>query len=294
MKILLVIFAAVISANCNPCQFYDLLTCADFLGSWKFVELCEKAHVTHEFTKGNDSKTLFLPSRGALDSIPSAIMEMMSKNKTFLKETIMYHLVPQKLQCNNMKDNSLLPTFQGEQLRVNRYTSEQDNKTLITVEGGEYMNVEDRTKNGRICVIHHVLYQIPTKTAYKYISEDRNVSTFLLLASKAQDLDTFKGPNMTVLVPDNAAFSKLAPGVLQNITSNPELLKGVLSNHMADEVFFTEGLTHLRKFTAKSGTSFPVDIKEREVYIGSAKIINADVPTLNGVVQIIDTVLVET
>lgn len=55
------------------------------------------------------------------------------------------------------------------------------------------MNVEDRTKNGRICVIHQVLYQIPTRTAYKYISEDRNVSTFLLLASKAQDLDTFKG-----------------------------------------------------------------------------------------------------
>ncbi|VDI61810.1 Hypothetical predicted protein [Mytilus galloprovincialis] len=173
MKILLIIFVVVISTNCNPCQFYDLLTCADFLGSWKFVELCEKAHVTHEFTKGNDSKTLFLPSRGALDSIPPAIIEMMSKNKTFLKEVIMYHLVPQKLQCINMKDNSLLPTFQGEQLRVNRYTSEQDNKTLITIEG--------------------------------------------------------------------------AP-----------------------------------------------DVKEREVYVGSAKIINADISTLNGVVQIIDTVLVDT
>lgn len=36
---------------------------------------------------------------------------------------------------------------------------------------------------------------------------------------------------------------------------------GVLSNHMTDEVFFTKGLTHTRKFTSKSGMSFPVDVK---------------------------------
>lgn len=41
---------------------------------------------------------------------------------------------------------------------------------------------------------------------------------------------------MTVLVPDNAAFSKLAPGVLQNITSNPELLKGMVCKML--QVFF--------------------------------------------------------
>lgn len=36
---------------------------------------------------------------------------------------------------------------------------------------------------------------------------------------------------MTLLVPDNKAFSKLAPGVLQNLTEHPSLMKGMFLKH---------------------------------------------------------------
>ena len=49
----------------------------------------------------------------------------MDNNITFMRSVLRYHLVPQKLECSNIKDNSLVNTTQGTQVRFNWYQSKQ-------------------------------------------------------------------------------------------------------------------------------------------------------------------------
>jgi uncharacterized surface protein with fasciclin (FAS1) repeats len=141
---------------------------------------------------------------------------------------------------------------------------------------------------------------LPAMAADKDIVDTAVAAKFntLVAAVKAADLvDTLKGDGpFTVFAPTDEAFAKLPKGVLEGLLKpeNKEMLKAVLLYHVvpgkvpASTVLKMDG----KQVKTAQGRSVAIEIDGASVTVGGAKVIKADVPTSNGVIHVIDTVLV--
>jgi uncharacterized surface protein with fasciclin (FAS1) repeats len=118
--------------------------------------------------------------------------------------------------------------------------------------------------------------------------------TILLKAVIAADLvDTLKGKGpYTVFAPTDEAFKKLGDEAIKKVVSDKELLKKILLAHAVEGSVLAADVAKLDGKEVKTiqGTAFKVDTKDG-VKIGNAKVIKADIKAGNGVVHVIDTVL---
>ena len=119
--------------------------------------------------------------------------------------------------------------------------------------------------------------------------------TILLKAVKEAGLaETLSGKGeWTVFAPTDAAFKKLGAEKLKAVMADKELLKKILLAHavkgtvMAADVVKMDG----KEVETLQGTAFKVMVKGKTVMIGKAKVIKADLKASNGVVHVVDTVL---
>jgi uncharacterized surface protein with fasciclin (FAS1) repeats len=115
----------------------------------------------------------------------------------------------------------------------------------------------------------------------------------LTAAVKAAGLQatlTGKGP-FTVFAPTDEAFAKLPEGTVEKLLANPEQLKKVLLNHVVAGDVRAAAVVKLQSAMTLNGTSLPIDARDG-VKVAGAKVIKADVVASNGVIHVIDTVLV--
>lgn len=115
----------------------------------------------------------------------------------------------------------------------------------------------------------------------------------LTAAVKAAGLEetlTVKGP-FTVFAPTDEAFAKLPKGTVEGLLANPEKLKKVLLHHVVAGDVRAAAVVKLKSATTLNGTSLAIDATDG-VKIGGAKVTKADVAASNGVIHVIDTVLI--
>lgn len=117
----------------------------------------------------------------------------------------------------------------------------------------------------------------------------------LVTALKAAGLvDTLKGPGpFTVFAPNDAAFAKLPPGTLDNLLKpeNKAQLTSILTYHVVPGKVMSADLAG-KKTMAKTVEGGQVTIDATSgVKVDNAKVIKADIDTSNGVIHVIDTVL---
>jgi uncharacterized surface protein with fasciclin (FAS1) repeats len=119
----------------------------------------------------------------------------------------------------------------------------------------------------------------------------------LAAALKAADLiDTLKGKGpFTVFAPTDAAFAKLPAGTVGNLLKpeNKAKLVQILTYHVVPGKIMSTSLAG-KKTDAKTveGSNISIDATKGGVTVNSAKVTSADVAADNGVIHVIDTVLI--
>ena len=120
----------------------------------------------------------------------------------------------------------------------------------------------------------------------------------LVAAVKAAGLvDTLKGDGpFTVLAPTDEAFDKLPEGTVESLLKpeNKAKLAAILKYHViAGTKAMAADIVKLDGESAKSleGSPLPIRASAGSVMIGKAKVIKADLEASNGVIHVIDTVL---
>lgn len=125
-------------------------------------------------------------------------------------------------------------------------------------------------------------------------ANDKNFST-LVRALKAGDLvDTLKGKGpFTVFAPTNDAFEKLPKGTLEDVMKpeNKEKLQKILKRHVVKGRQMSAVVAKESKIRPMGGSALQVQAKGDRVRIGDATIRQADLEAENGVVHVIDRVL---
>ena len=124
-------------------------------------------------------------------------------------------------------------------------------------------------------------------------SGDRDFAT-LVSALQAADLVTAlqgKGP-FTVFAPNNAAFAKLPPGALDDLMKpeNKKKLVDILKNHVAQGKI-TSAEIKSGRLKMLNGEKVQVAVDNGRVNFGDAQVLRADIAASNGVIHVIDTVV---
>jgi uncharacterized surface protein with fasciclin (FAS1) repeats len=119
---------------------------------------------------------------------------------------------------------------------------------------------------------------------------DKQFSTLVRAVKEAGLVDTLreKGP-FTVFAPTNAAFEKIGKEKLEALLADKEMLKKVLMAHVV--VGKAVSSADALKMDGKEVNGFLVRVDGEKVSIGDAKVTKADCKATNGVVHVIDTVL---
>lgn len=115
----------------------------------------------------------------------------------------------------------------------------------------------------------------------------------LVTAVKAAGLvDTLKGEGpFTVFAPTDEAFAKLPPGTVEGLLADKEKLTAILTYHVVAGKTLASDVVKLESVKTLQGGSLLIDTSDG-VSVGGAKVTGTDVMTSNGVIHIIDTVLI--
>lgn len=101
-----------------------------------------------------------------------------------------------------------------------------------------------------------------------------------------------KGP-FTVFAPTDEAFEKLPEGTVAELLKpeNKEKLTAILTYHVVEGKVTADKVTSLKEAETLSGKTIDIAVKDGKVMINNATVVKADIMCTNGVIHVIDTVL---
>lgn len=118
-------------------------------------------------------------------------------------------------------------------------------------------------------------------------------NTLLTAAEAAGLVETLKGPGpLTVFAPTDDAFAALPAGTVEDLLKpeNKEKLAGILTFHVVAGKVMSSDLEDGMMAETVQGGKLEVDLDNGPM-IGGAKVVSADIATDNGVIHVIDKVL---
>jgi len=117
--------------------------------------------------------------------------------------------------------------------------------------------------------------------------------TTLVTAVEAAGLvDTLKGEGpFTVFAPTDAAFAALPEGALDGLLADIPALTDVLLYHVVSGKVMAADVVNLSSATTVQGSDLTITVEDGAVMINDALVVTADIETSNGVIHVIDAVL---
>jgi uncharacterized surface protein with fasciclin (FAS1) repeats len=117
----------------------------------------------------------------------------------------------------------------------------------------------------------------------------------LAAALQAADLiDTMKGKGpFTVFAPTDEAFAKLPAGTVESLLKpeNKEKLRAILTYHVVPGSVSSKQVVKLASAKTVNGQSVSIKTDKKGVMVGGAQVVKTDIAASNGVIHVIDTVM---
>ena len=263
---------------------------------------------------------------GTIDSL------LQPENKETLQSILGYHVVSGVFTASDLVNRrSLLTTLNGQRLNINGYARPRKRAVGINAGQAEVIAADIFTTNAVIHVIDGVLLpdtnadngrpaggaaggggnnnnggtggQMPTvnlpTTGPDVFGIAESNDDFLTLVTAVQQAELASalqaaGP-FTIFAPNNAAFDALPSATLAALLEegNKEELANVLTFHVVEGAYTADAFVGRRtSATALNGQTLTIDGRGSGVVVNGATVISADILGTNGVIHVIDSVLV--
>jgi len=119
-----------------------------------------------------------------------------------------------------------------------------------------------------------------------------NFQTLVSAVEAAGLVDTLKGEGpFTVFAPTDEAFAKIPQEQLESLLENKTQLTAVLTYHVIAGKVMSTDLTDDMAVATVQGDNVTINLDEDGFMVNDAKVVQADIECINGVVHAIDTVL---
>ena len=246
--------------------------------------------------------TIFAPTNEAFEKLPSSTLKKLLNPmyKPQLTDLLLYHALGDEVLSSDLSDGMEATTLNGEEISITLNPPRVNQKSKIILEDGLY---DIEASNGVIHAIDTLL--TPTSYSQNIVdianSDTDNFSTLLLAAKKAGLVDELTGDGpFTLFAPTNDAFDKLPPGTLDDLLlpANKKTLQDILLYHVVPgNIVSSElGSKSVSLPTLPNGQSITVEMVGKSIYVNGhkrkgAKVIDVDIIASNGVIHVIDKVL---
>ena len=132
-----------------------------------------------------------------------------------------------------------------------------------------------------------------TKDIVETATEAGSFKTLLTAVEAAGLVETLQGAGpFTVFAPTDEAFAALPAGTLDGLLADPEALKKVLLYHVVSGSVTADKVVGLTSADSVEGSPIAVSVKDGTVYLNdSATVVTPDVMASNGVIHVIDEVI---
>jgi transforming growth factor-beta-induced protein len=237
--------------------------------------------------------TVFAPTNAAFQAAGFADENAINNaDVNVLRRILLYHVIGMDRYFTNIIPERLvgLSTLQGEQVYVVR------EQRGIFVNGISVIQTNVKATNGVIHLINRVLLP-PGGNTVEVAVANPNLTFLVAAVQRAGLVQTLATGRFTVFAPTNAAFQAAGfPNIAAIQSADPATLARILTYHVITERNFAANLRTDNLQTVQGGPVFVTASAAGVTLKGNAntsasRVVAADVVTLNGVVHVIDQVL---
>ncbi|MEO1410168.1 MAG: fasciclin domain-containing protein [Bacteroidota bacterium] len=232
--------------------------------------------------------TVFAPTDDAFDDLPDgALNELLMDPEGDLARILLYHALPGETLADELSDGMMVTTALGQNAEI------EINSDGVFINDAEITITDLQTLNGVVHVIDVVL--MPPASTIVDVVVDSDIHTILeqavgaaMLAGALSD----DGP-FTLFAPTDEAFGELPMGLLDSLLVDPSGdLTTILQYHVLMGEVLSSQLTDGQQAMTLNGQNITVTINMDGVFINDdSEVIAPDIRTFNGVVHVIDEVL---
>jgi uncharacterized surface protein with fasciclin (FAS1) repeats len=134
----------------------------------------------------------------------------------------------------------------------------------------------------------------PKKDIVDTAASNSDFSTLVAAVQAADLVDALKGEGpLTVFAPTNEAFAKLPAGTVESLLKpeNKDKLIEILTYHVVSGKVMAADVVKVDSATTLAGSEIKVTVADGGVKINNANVVTTDIKTSNGVIHVIDTVI---
>ena len=248
--------------------------------------------------KGEGPFTVFAPTDDAFAALPEGTLDslLLPENKQALTDILLYHVVSGKVMAADVTALTSATTVLGKDVTV------KVDMGNVYINEAQVVITDIATSNGVIHVINAVLLP-PTDEA---AMEEKNTIvdiavadgrfTTLVAALTAADLvETLSGEGpFTVFAPTDDAFAALPAGTLDTLLlpESKQALTDILLYHVVSGKVMAADVVTLSGATTVLGKDVTITVKDGKVFLNdTVEVIITDIEASNGVIHVIDAVL---
>ena len=271
----------------------DIVETAVAAGSFKTLVAAVEAAGLVDALKGAGPLTVFAPTDEAFAALPAGTVEGLLKDPEALKAILLYHVVEGKVLAADAAKLTEAKTLNGTSIKI----SAADGKVMIN--DAEVVSADVMASNGVIHVINKVILppadgamMDDKKDIVDTAIADGRFKTLVAAVQAAGLVDALKadGP-LTVFAPTDDAFAKLPAGTVEALLKDPKALGDILKYHVVSGKIMAAEVAKHSSVTTLLGQDAPINLEGGKVFIAGAQVIITDIETSNGVIHVIDTVM---
>ncbi len=241
-----------------------------------------------ETLKGEGPFTVFAPTDDAFAALPEGTVEtlLLPENKQKLTDILLYHVVAGKVMAADVVTLTEAETVLGQDVAI------KVDMGKVYINDSEVIITDIVTSNGVIHVIDAVL--LPKADIVDTAIEDGRFTTLAAALGAADLVETLKGEGpFTVFAPTDDAFAKLPAGTVESLLlpENKQKLTDILLYHVVSGKVMAADVVTLSEAETVLGQNVTITVKDGKVYINDSEVIITDIMTSNGVIHVIDAVL---
>ena len=234
--------------------------------------------------KGDGPFTVFAPTDEAFAKLPAGTVEALLADIPALTDILLYHVANGKALAADVVGLSTVDTLNGIPVKV----TVTDGKVFLNE--SQVVITDIAEDNGVIHVIDSVL--LPPKDIVDIAVEDGRFTTLAAALQAAGLVETLKGEGpFTVFAPTDEAFAKLPEGTVEALLADIPALTDILLYHVAEGRQFTADVVKLDKIATAQGKSATISLMDGAAKIDGAQIVLTDILAANGVIHVIDSVI---
>ncbi len=264
-------------------------------GQFKTLTAALGAAELVEALNGETEYTVFAPTDAAFEALerekPGTIATLLRpENKKMLQAILKYHVVKGKVPASKVTTMSTATTLQGQRLDI------KASSMGVKIDEAKVTKTDIQCSNGIIHVIDKVMLPV-TDTVVDIAKDAGSFNTLLAAVDAAGLTSTLEGDGpFTIFAPTDEAFAALErakPGTIEKLLrpDNRDQLVSILTYHVVSGRVYADKVVTMRSAETLQGSDVRIAVRNDTVRIDDATVVKTDIEAANGVIHVIDAVI---